>query len=203
MTIPQELGITLKCIKGEEWPATSFRSSLDLKAESVTEESITFYCPLWHSFTLAQAIQKGIFSPELAQKFLAFAMEQFPLTRADYEQRMKEGWKSKPSHWIVNQEIVAKGWKCVHCGNQAHLALSKKTEEYALCRNCAADWSNLLTDLGFDGLTDRKEARILFRIWDFIWERFVQKLSISQIEATNFRDSLRAKREKRKAAKKK
>ncbi|MBI1971425.1 MAG: hypothetical protein HYS52_01080 [Candidatus Wildermuthbacteria bacterium] len=180
MTTSQDLGIILQCIGGEEWPATSFSSFLDLKVDSVSETTITFSCPLGHSFTLAQAIKKGIFTKEVAQRLLLIAQERFKKGRAEYEERTREGWRARPSDYIPNEEVVKAGWLCKKCGSKAQWAPgSPKEEERALCLQCRADRDNFWTDHRgarevFEGSKTRPYWRPRELLDKELWRRFLR-----------------------------
>lgn len=143
----QELGITLQCIRGEEWPTTSFSYLLDLKQETVGPGSITFSCPMRHSFTLEQALNKGLYTSDMGERILARARLEFAEAKKTYEQRKREGWRVRPSDLIPNQEVVAKGWSCVKCGNPAQASLDDPpTQSLVICNGCRAAWTNFHYD---------------------------------------------------------
>ena len=64
--------LTLKCPRGEEWPASGFKSFVNIK-EEMTYDAITFTCPAGHTFTLKRAVKTGMFTEEEAQKILKAA----------------------------------------------------------------------------------------------------------------------------------
>ena len=64
---------TLKCPRGEEWPATSFKSYVGFKEKVQSHDTITFGCPAGHTFTLKKAVEKGMFTQEQALKIIAAA----------------------------------------------------------------------------------------------------------------------------------
>jgi len=68
-----ELPLTLKCPRGEEWPATSFKSYVHIKEKVQSHDTITFECPAGHTFSLKKAVGKGIFTQEQAFKIIAQA----------------------------------------------------------------------------------------------------------------------------------
>ena len=45
--------LTLRCPRrGEEWPTTSFISTIAIDEDIQTHDTIFFYCPAGHDFTL-------------------------------------------------------------------------------------------------------------------------------------------------------
>ena len=68
-----ELPLTLKCPRGEEWPATSFKSYVHIKEKVQSHDTITFECPAGHKFSLKKAVEKGMFNQEQALKIIASA----------------------------------------------------------------------------------------------------------------------------------
>lgn len=176
----QGLPLTFRCVKGEEWPITSFTSTLDLKVEEPTEDSIVFSCPSYHTFTLRQALAKKIFTQEQGAKMLSFAQEHFILEKRDYEQRVREGWKARPSDYIPNAEVLSKGWKCAKCKKLAKWAPgSPQREDRALCLACRADWDNFGTDNRkiqeiFQASTQKPYWRPIELLNQELWERFLR-----------------------------
>ncbi len=70
----EPLPLTLKCpIGGEEWPATSLKSTLDTTSEKLTYRCITFQCPSNHFFTLSKALRAGTFTRDQANRLLEIA----------------------------------------------------------------------------------------------------------------------------------
>jgi len=72
-----DLPVILKCPRGEEWPATSF-DCLVAKKRVQTHETVTFFCPLGHTFTLKTAVEKGMFTPIQAIQMIAAAQRNLP-----------------------------------------------------------------------------------------------------------------------------
>ncbi len=68
-----ELPLTLKCPRGEEWPAMSFKSCVHIKEKVQSHDTITFECPAGHTFSLKKAVEKGMFNQEQALKIIAGA----------------------------------------------------------------------------------------------------------------------------------
>lgn len=65
------LPLILKCpIRGEEWPAETYKSSCDIYASKgkQTARTIHFICPGNHAFSLGEAVRSGMFTQ--AQKKL-------------------------------------------------------------------------------------------------------------------------------------
>ena len=85
-----ELGLTLRCPRGEEWPATSFKSFVDSKVKVQTHETITFLCPAGHEFTLLRAVKSGMLMPDHALKVLAEAERQLPAAREEAKRSLRE-----------------------------------------------------------------------------------------------------------------
>ena len=178
------LGITMRCIRGEEWPTASFRSLLDLKGNEVTEDAITLHCPVGHSFTLQQAVAKGIFPEDVRMRVLALAKQQFPQMKKELEEREREGWRARPSSYIPNAEVVAKGWPCVKCHKPAQWAPftprggTQRNENRALCLECKASWENFGTDSkeAFDVFQNSSEKPYWRPIQLFdgeLWKKFI------------------------------
>ena len=98
----EPLPLTLKCpIGGEEWPATSIKSTLDTASERLTDGCITFQCPSNHFFTLSRALRAGIFTRAQANRLLEVAKKdidkyhELPLWQVlpFLEKKLKEGKK--------------------------------------------------------------------------------------------------------------
>jgi len=68
-----ELPAILKCPRGEEWPATSFKSYVHIDQKVQTHDTIDMTCPAGHKFTLKKAVEKGMFTQEQAFKIIASA----------------------------------------------------------------------------------------------------------------------------------
>jgi hypothetical protein len=74
----QGIPVILKCIKGEEWPLTSYITHVSFKEDVQSHDTITFICPLYHQFTLKRAVKAKILTPELAVKIILLAQQQLP-----------------------------------------------------------------------------------------------------------------------------
>lgn len=67
----ETLPLTLKCpVKGEEWPATSYKSTLDTVPEKFTGKCITFQCPGDHFFSLPQAVKSKMLTKAQANRLI-------------------------------------------------------------------------------------------------------------------------------------
>jgi hypothetical protein len=57
----ETLPLIMKCpIGGEEWPATSYKSTYDTIPEKFTGKCMKFQCPGDHFFTLTKAVSTGM-----------------------------------------------------------------------------------------------------------------------------------------------
>ena len=193
MTDLAGLGIAMYCIKSkkgrtEEWPITSFKSFLDLKEDSVSMASIELRCPLDHSFTLEEAVRAGIMPQAEAEKILAWAEQEFPRVKEDYEARVAEGRRARPSDYVPNEWVVAQGWRCTKCGAQAQSAGSPPQKQYATCLPCRADWANFHTDnkAAFDVFWNHTQSKLRDRFYALMRERFLadHPTPMSALEAT-------------------
>ena len=89
-----ELPLTLRCPRGEEWPATVFKSFTDIKGKVQTHETITFMCPAGHSFSLKKAVESKMFTPEQALMILAEAQRRLPKARKEVRRFRRESRKN-------------------------------------------------------------------------------------------------------------
>lgn len=166
--------LTLRCVKGEEWLAMSFKSFVKGQDNPLTEASIVFSCPAGHSFTLETALKKCIFTPAQAQRLIAAAREW-----------KEEYWREKdflvrPSGIIPTEEIKTLNLLCVRCGGIARWVpigirireAKNRWPEFALCLVCAADWLN--HDEAFE-LLNRTRGRPHQLFWEIMLKRFCQK----------------------------
>ena len=81
--------LTLKCPRGEEWPGTSFISTVALKENVQTHDTINWLCPAGHSFTLKRAVQTGMFTPEQALIMIAEAQRRLPEARKEAKRLLR------------------------------------------------------------------------------------------------------------------
>lgn len=164
------LGITMKCIKGEVWPTTEFKCFVQATDDPLTQKSITFHCPINHKFTLEQAIQQNIFTPEQAQKILNSAKK----SQKEFQNR---DWSVfQPSDFLENKEVMAAKLSCVKCGKPAKRVLGKREEweKFALCFECLAAWHNY--DKKTFDLLDKTHGRPWNLFWEAIFKRFLKNL---------------------------
>ena len=82
--------LTLRCPRGEEWPTTSFTQTIAYKEDIQTHDTILFYCPAGHDFTLKRAVKAGMFTPEQALTMIAEAQRRLPETRKEAKRLMRE-----------------------------------------------------------------------------------------------------------------
>ena len=82
--------LTLRCPKGEEWPTTSFISTIAVKEDIQTHDTISWLCPAGHSFTLKRAVETGMFTPEQALTMIAEAQRRLPEARKEAKRLMRE-----------------------------------------------------------------------------------------------------------------
>lgn len=69
-----EIPLAMRCpVKGEEWPSESFKAFLAPNSKAQTCENIALVCPAGHKFTLARAVQKGMFTADQAKKIVTAA----------------------------------------------------------------------------------------------------------------------------------
>lgn len=188
--------LTLHCVKGEEWPTTSFLSYIEALHNPLTEDSVVFTCPANHRFTLKQALKKGIFTPEQGEKLMTEAKKQ----KEKYYN--SEGrWISQPSNIVPTKEIEGLGLFCIRCNEAvAQFVASgiilhedkKRWQEFALCLQCAADWSNYDKGEAFRLLFDRTYGRPRHLFWQAVFKRFCQgEPSLNQAEAEKLLEDCR------------
>jgi len=164
------IGIIMRCLMEEEWPSESFKSYVRTRDDPITEESVLFTCPAGHKFTLKQALVKGIFTEEDANKLISQAKklkEQCTGNRA---------WQA--SDYIPSKEIAALNIPCVRCGEKAEwspkgLKDMVKRKRLALCLKCRADWGNYDNKESFNFLTWGKASDLF---WEAIFGRFINNL---------------------------
>jgi hypothetical protein len=110
-----------------------------------------------------------------AEKILAWAEQEFPRVKGDYQARVAEGWRAKPSDYVPNEEVVAQGWPCTKCGAQAQCAGSPPQKKYAMCLPCRAAWDNFHTDnkAAFDVFWDHTQGKLRDRFYALMRERFL------------------------------
>ena len=81
--------LTLRCPWGEEWPGPSFISTVTLKEDIQTHDTINWLCPAGHSFTLKKAVKTGMFTPEQALTMIAEAQRCLPEARKEAKKLMR------------------------------------------------------------------------------------------------------------------
>jgi len=77
------LPLTLKCIKGEEWPTTGYKMLASTSVAPLTYSGITLVCPVGHSFRLSVAVRKKILTKQQADNAIVnarVAVERFAAT---------------------------------------------------------------------------------------------------------------------------
>lgn len=161
----------MRCIKGEEWPTTSFDCVVSFAENLTIENAVTFSCPVGHTFSLRQALRKKIFTEQQVWDILARAQQQIAEGRKKYAQREKERWRMRPSDYVPNKKIVAKNWTCVRCEKKAANA-PRFEEHHALCLECMAAWDNYEPKQFEILLNTSGRARDLG--WDLVFQRFLR-----------------------------
>ena len=81
--------LTLRCPWGEEWPGPSFISTVTLKEDIQTHDTINWLCPAGHSFTLKKAVKTGMFTPEQALTMIAEAQRRLPEARKEAKRLLR------------------------------------------------------------------------------------------------------------------
>lgn len=82
--------LTFKCaVGGEEWPATSYRCTIDALVGEVKPRHVHFWCPANHDFTLRKATVSGMLTKEQAGMVLRQARRQVDSYRRG-EREVKE-----------------------------------------------------------------------------------------------------------------
>lgn len=84
------LPVILRCPRGEEWPAESFKSTVEYEKKVQTHDTIHFLCPAGHVFTLRRAVEKGMFTPEQGLKLIASAQQRLPEARKEARRIKRE-----------------------------------------------------------------------------------------------------------------
>jgi len=157
--------IIIRCIKGEEWPITGYKSFIQVQDNPLTEKSITFTCPVGHKFTLEQALLKGIFTQGRAQKILDYAKKQ----KSKYQERDWLVWQA--SDLLPDEKVVSLNLSCVRCGKTAQ----RRTGKLALCLECCAAWFNYEKGKAFS-LLDKTHGKPHDLLWGSIFDRFLKGL---------------------------
>lgn len=187
MATLQDLGMTLRCIKEEVWPVTSFKSFLDLNGDTVSAASIELHCPAGHSFTIEEAVQAKIISQEQAERILAYARTQFPQAKKDLGEREADGWLARSSDYPPNQQIMARRLQCVKCGAPAKWATYAHSKEQPLCLECRAAYDNFqrANRAAFSVFWQNTSGRPQEIFYDFMWDRFfsAEQAPVSASEA--------------------
>lgn len=84
--------VILRCPRGEEWPAGTFKSTVDYKKKVQSHDTIHWLCPAGHEFDLRKAVEKGMFTPDQALRMIAAAQRELPELRKE-ARRAKRKWK--------------------------------------------------------------------------------------------------------------
>lgn len=99
-----EIPLTLTCPGGgEEWPLTSYKSTVDALVEKVTLRNIHFWCPSNHSFTLATAKKAGMFNKEQVNNILAEGQKVVDQNRGSSKNWVDPGYQTKQIHKEENK----------------------------------------------------------------------------------------------------
>lgn len=188
--------VIMTCIRGEEWPTRSFQSYIITTDDPLTGKSVTFICPANHSFTLKQALSRGILTAEQAKNILTHAQK----TKEEAERRKVSAWQA--SDFMPDKEVAAFNIPCVYCGKKpAEWSEAKPLENEAECKNtalcldCRAAWHNYNARESLD-LWGRTHGRPTKIFWMAVFERFVKRLP-----PLNFSESEKLLNECRKRAK--
>ena len=82
-----DLPLTMKCpVGGEDWPATGYKSVIDLYADPLQYRNIHFHCPSNHDFTLRKAVNGGMLTKEQGERMLELAKREVAKFKADFTQ---------------------------------------------------------------------------------------------------------------------
>lgn len=167
--MPTDL-VTMRCIKGEEWPAESFKSFVDTDSQTISEESVIFLCPKNHKFNLKEALSKDIFSRGQAQKIMAKAVELY----ADQRRRSKT---HLPSDYLPNRGVVEKNIPCDGCGKKAQ----QPHHVMFLCLDCMAAFENYLEkyleEEGVYSVMYDRWGKANDLLWRKIFNRYMESMS--------------------------
>lgn len=163
------------CVKGDQWPTTSFQSFIEAAHNPLTEDSVVFICPAGHRFTLRQALKKGIFTQEQGKKLMAGAKKQ-------KEEYFDKGgnFRWPASSTIPTKEIESMDLYCVRCNEEAKFVVpgvirheeQGRWQEFALCLQCAADFANWDKGEAFGSLYNRLHPRKRYFLWKEVFRRF-------------------------------
>jgi hypothetical protein len=75
----------MKCpVGGEEWPAMSYKSLIDLYADKFQYRNIHFSCPAGHDFTLRKAVNSGMFTQEQGKRIFEIAKREVATFKTDF-----------------------------------------------------------------------------------------------------------------------
>lgn len=85
----------MKCVRGEEWPAESFKTLVSFKDKVITHDSITVVCPAGHEFSLTRGVKQGWITAEDALKILAAANKELPDLKKQ-ARKISAEWKKRP-----------------------------------------------------------------------------------------------------------
>ncbi len=160
--------ITLKCIKGEEWPLESFRAVVDTNIP-FSEESVIFNCPKYHKFNLKEALSHGIFTSDQAEKIMAQA-------KKTCDELVTNSKIHLPSEYLPSKEVTAQNLHCDGCGKKAQ----RRHRNKVLCLDCMAAFDNYLekyeeNDGAWEVLYGHwGGATLLF--WEKLFARYVASL---------------------------
>lgn len=150
----------MRCIKGEEWPITSFKSFVNINI-LFGEEAVNFLCPAGHTFTLKDALKKGMFSWEDANRILADAKKLYD----------KDWSVHLPEDYLPDKEVEQSGAVCNVCKKKAQ----RWWREKSICCSCMAAFDNYL-----EGYLKNEELReVLMCHWgkasDLLWYKIFQR----------------------------